>query len=326
MGNPYLPVGSLSMLLSNSFLRQHLVTFFAIFTLFWLTAVPAAQVVYIHGGVSDEGIVLDEGQGEAYDPMLLSDSGPKGLSEFKATIEAAGHSISSVRDKDTQLSASLLSDIDVLVFGLHQKIWSSSEKAVLDTWLRDGGGMLIYSDSAAGGNYREVGAQNPRGQTVTNNLISAYGMQVTVDQADGVKLSNVAATSSIQSIANKVLEGEGVSPVAIADGDSLVEILVPYTGTVSKRQGLTISDPVFAALVLRPIGAGHIVVMFDRQPMWNGGPGSDIDRQDNRLILNEVIGFLAQPVTTPTPTPTGPIGQSGLPVPSVIHFLISDDE
>ncbi len=263
--------------------------------------VEAANVAYIHGDVAADGTV-PSGNAAPYDQMLLTDAGPTGLSRFKALVEGEGHTIGQFYDQNTTLNSTFLQDIDVVIFGLHQKIWNSAEKADLDAWLSAGGGMLIYSDSASGGRFNIVGAQNPVGQSVTNNLIARYEMQVTVDQADGTTSHAATDSASINAIRNRRLEGEGVSPVAIAANNSSVEILIPYDRSVRKRQNLTIQNPVFAALALRPVGQGHIAVMFDRQPMWNAGPGSDIQQEDNEFILRTMVNFLAQ-----RPSDLGPV-------------------
>jgi len=288
----------------------------------------AADIAYIFGRVAFDGAILEEGEGEPFDPMLLSDTGDKGLSEFELLVQGEGHSIEGFRDKDTLLTEEFLSQFDAIVFGLHQKIWSQQEKNDLDSWLNLGGGMLIYSDSASGGSFRLVGAQNPVGQNVTNNLIADYGMQVTVDQADGVRTETAATETLITGLAGLELQGEGVSPVAIAKGSTAVDILIPYTSDVNVTEGLTIEDPDFASLALRAVGDGHIIVMFDRQPMWNNGPGSNIEQRDNRQIVINVINFLSEqgavaPVIDPSiDPPAGPLAEFTL-VPTL--FLLLDD-
>ncbi len=262
-----------------------------IFTAIQHTAL-AANIGYIHGDVAADGTV-PSGAAEPYDQMLLTDTGNTGLSMFKTLVESQGHLISQHYDQQTTLSEEFLCGKDVLVFGLHQKLWSEPEKIALDNWLREGGGLFIYSDSASGGSFRDVGAQNTVGQSVTNNLIAQYGMQVTVDQADGTTFSTAFDDASIDALQGLELEGEGVSPVAVSPTSSTVEILVPYTRDVNKQQNITIQNPVFAALALRPIASGHAAVMFDRQPMWNNGPGSDIEKRDNTEILRVMINTLA---------------------------------
>lgn len=299
----------------------------------WLLALPAgaANIAYIHGDVSECGVTPAAAdvdcESSPYDQMLLNDNGSRGLSEFVAMVNQEGHSIAQFYDQQTELNEAWLADKDVVIFGLHQKLWSAAEKIALDVWLRAGGGMFIYSDSASGGCFCEVGAQNPVGQQVTNNLIANYQMQVTVDQADGTTGQQSSAATSIPGVAGLTLEGEGVSPVAIAAGNSSVEILIPYNRAVNKRQGLSITNPVFAALALAVVGDGHIVVMFDRQPMWNNGPGSDINEQDNRAILRSVINYLA---LRPEP-PIDPPSKPGEPQPltaavmALLALLLEDD-
>ena len=207
-------------------------------------------------------------------------------------VEGQGHTIAQYYDAATNLTAGFLAPYDVVIFGLHQKAWNATEKAVLDSWLNAGGGMLIYSDSASGGRYNIVGAQNSVGQTATNNLIAQYGMQVTVDQANGVKQTTVVSSSYTFLTSGMVLEGEGVSPVAVGSNPN-VKILIPFTEPINHSENITISNPTYAALAMNAVGQCHVAVMFDRQPMWNNGPGSDIEEEDNKEILRRLINFLA---------------------------------
>lgn len=258
----------------------------------------AADIAYIHGDVAADG-TIPSGSADPYDQMLLTDSGDEGLSQFKQMVESQGHSISQHYDANTSLSSSFLNNYEVVIFGLHQKQWNSSEKNALNLWLQAGGGVLIYSDSASGGHWQEVGAQNTVGQTVTNNLIAQYGMQVTVDQANGVKQTTGNLGISGLNLTGLILEGEGVSPIAISS-DPNVSTLIPFTESVNQNQNITITNPSYAALAIRTVGGGHVAVMFDRQPMWNDGPGSDINEEDNEEILRRLINFLA---VTPAPAP-----------------------
>ena len=150
-------------------------------------------------------------------------------------------------------------------------------------------------------------------------------MQVTVDQADGKTSVQATSSATIVGIQDLTLEGEGVSPVAISPTNSLVEVLIPYTRDVSKRQNLTIANPIFAALALRPVGEGHIAVMFDRQPMWNNGTGSHINQRDNLDILRETINFLAERpavVTPPDGTPPQPRPENAKLIPAIVPLLL----
>ncbi len=280
----------------------------AVFVLLCASAVAFGQVgapkriAYIHGDIAADG-ALPSGERPAYHQMLLTDSGKTGLSQFREMVEGEGYVIAQYYDRETTLNEAFLDKHAALIFGLHQKLWSEEEKEALGSWLKAGGGVLIYSDSASGGHFGQVGAQNPVGQRVVNNLITRYGMQVTRDQANGVKAYRADPDEPHPLMKGRpILEGEGVSPVAI-DPESGARALIPYRDVprnkvhgdphIRNRQGVTIESPLFAALAVQTVGKGQVIVMFDRQPMWNGGPGSDIGQRDNREILRRVIRLLA---------------------------------
>jgi len=275
------------------------------------SSASAEQIAYIYGDVAANGNI-PSGSQAPYDQMLITDEGATGLSQFRSLVESQGHNISQYYDANTELTSNFLNQFDVVIFGLHQKRWSAAEKNALDVWIRGGGGMLTYSDSASGGRFNLVGAQNPVGQRTVNNLISQYGMQVTVDQAHGVKAVRPGPDNNHPIVEGRlIIEGEGVSPVAV-DRNAGVQILIPYEDqdrvsgalTLPHRQNITINNPLFATLALRPLDQGNIIVMFDRQPMWNAGPGSSINRRDNREILTRTINFLASDTNqTPPPEP-----------------------
>jgi hypothetical protein len=272
-------------------------------TLMLVATAAAKKVAYIHGDVAADG-TIPSGAAAAYDPMLLTDAGTKGCSEFKAMVEAEGYTISQHYDQATTLDAAFVSQFDVIVFGLHQKLWSVAEKAALDTWIRGGGGILMYSDSAAGGAFNIVGIKNTTGQSAVNNILSAYGMQVTVDQGGGTRAYRAPAGATNPIVWDRsVFEGEGVSPVAV-DLSSDAQVLIPFdndpdikvsgSNLTIDAQNVTIANPVWATIAVRKLGEGHAMAIFDRQPLWNSGPGSDITKRNNREILRRIVRYLAR--------------------------------
>ena len=273
--------------------------------LFFLSALTlcawSKNIAYIHGDVAADG-TIPSGNAPAYDQMLLDDSGRTGLTLFADLIRGEGYTISQFYDQETTLNAAFFNQFDAVIFGLHQVIWNDAEKEALDRWLRAGGGMLIYSDSASGGRFSEVGIDNDVGQRVTNNLISRYGMEVTVDQGGGTR-SYIPENGNQNPIIwdQPDFEGEGVSPVAVNRAGE-AEILIPLlpanrTGGRNlnvNSMGLSFSNFDYAAMALARVGQGHVIAIFDRQPMWNDGPGSDILKRDNREILRRTVRFLAR--------------------------------
>jgi len=256
------------------------------------------NVAYIHGDVAANGNI-PSGNAAPFHQMLLTDTGIRGTSEFRSVVESEGYQIEQFYDQSTTLTNAFLNQYDVIVFGLHQRVWSAGNLNRLNNWINAGGSILVYSDSAAGGRFNQVGSDNTVGQTAVNNIITRYGMQVTVDQADGI-IANSSGNSNHPIVAgNLVLEGEGVSPVAV-DPNSGAEILIPYqtnvvsgNASLNRVQNITINNPTYAALAIQNVGSGHVVAMYDRQPVWNNGEGSDITRRDNRTILRNIMRFLA---------------------------------
>jgi hypothetical protein len=265
-------------------------------------ALLAQRVAYIYGDVAADG-TIPSGAAPAFHQMLLTDTGGSGCSMFKAMVEAEGYSINQFYDQATTLNEAFLSQHDVIVFGLHQKVWSAVEKAALHNWMMAGGGILMYSDSAAGGNYQIVGIHNTVGQTAVNNVLTPYGLQVTVDQSGGTRAYTSSPTDDCNPIVwdQPEIEGEGVSPVAV-DLSTGAKALIPFedsckvsgTPLTIDARNITIANPRWAALAHRRVGNGNIIAMFDRQPMWNSGVGSSIQQRDNREILRRVVMFLAR--------------------------------
>lgn len=263
------------------------------------------RIAYIHGDISRNGVIPSADDPESPVPfhqMLLTDTGSRGLSQFRQRVEQMGYEIGQYYDQALQLDAAFLSDKDVIIFGLHQKVWSPAEQAALDTWIHNGGGILMYNDSAAGGRYIEVGIANQTGQAAVNSLLHAYGMEVATDQGGGTRSYTAPEEATHPIVFDQPrFEGEGVSPIAV-DPAAGVDVLIPLDNavllagsnfSVSNPIGITIDDPEWAVIALKEVGAGRVMAIFDRQPLWNNGEGSDIERWDNGKVLERIVLYLA---------------------------------
>ncbi|MEM1221404.1 MAG: malectin domain-containing carbohydrate-binding protein [Verrucomicrobiota bacterium] len=259
------------------------------------------SVAYIYGDVAADG-TIPSGSAEPYDQMLLDDTSSEGLSMFKTLVEDQGYSIDQYYDATLTFDQSFLNQYNVIIFGLHQRVWTQAEQQLLDNWIRNGGGILMYSDSAAGGRFNLVGVDNPTGQNAVNSILSNYGMEVTVDQGQGTR-SYQASTSTTNPIVfgGLVFEGEGISPIAV-DPNGIAEVLIPLDpanlvngGNLSiNDSGITIQDPEWAVIAEAKVGLGYVLAIFDRQPIWNSGVGSNIQEEDNEEILRRIVRYLAR--------------------------------
>jgi hypothetical protein len=271
-----------------------------------LPAASKMKAAYIYGSVSAKG-TIPAPAGQEYDQMRLTDTSDNGCSQYRMEIESLGYSITEVYDRTTTFDLNFLNQYSVIIFGNHQKVMSTAEQAAIATWINSGGGLLAYSDSSLGGEYSLVGLSNVVGQKAVNSIISQFGMQVLTDQGNGTCAMKGSDSDTNPIIytggASLVIEGEG-EPVVCVDRNAGVEILIPFSneakvgtsGSVSTNNvggGMTIANPLYAALALKQQGNGRVVAQFDRQMMWNNGPGSNINQKDNREIEKRIFLYLA---------------------------------
>jgi hypothetical protein len=264
------------------------------------------KAAYIYGSISANGMIPAPA-GQEYEQMRLTDTGNTGCSQYRTEIEQLGYSITEVYDRTTTFDLAFLNQYNVIIFGNHQKVMTTAEQEAIATWVSNGGGLLAYSDSAFGGKYDVVGISNTVGQKAVNSIISQFGIQVLTDQGNGTCAMKGADSDTHPIIytggTSLVIEGEGESPVCV-DRNAGVKILIPFTteakvgssGTVSTNNvggGMTITNPLYAALALKEHGKGRVIAQFDRQMLWNNGPGSSITQKDNREIQKRIFLYLA---------------------------------
>jgi len=267
-------------------------------------AAQAATIAYIHGDVGPHG-EIPSGSADAFHMMMPNDSGKLGISEFAEHIESEGHTLVPVYDAATTLDANFLSAYDAIIFGLHQKEWSAAEHKALHRWLEAGGRILMYSDSASGGHHKHVGLKNDTGQKAVNSILANYGLQVAVDQGGGTRSYRSAQPEAHPiSRGDLILEGEGVSPIAVDPNAQNVTVIYAFNDALKvegsgmndiDRRGITLpAEAELAALVAVKVGEGSILALFDRQPLWNDGPGSSIRRADNREIMHRIVSYMTR--------------------------------
>jgi hypothetical protein len=257
------------------------------------------RVLYLYGDVAPDG-TTPSGEAEAYHQMRLTDEGPRGLSEFAATLEAAGFAPEGRYDADVSLTRDLLDDYAVLILGSNQHRFGEREREAVEAWVDAGGGLVAWSDSAFGGDYREVGVCNPAGRRSNNDLTTAFGMEFLRDSGAGVYRVRDYATdhylNANDADGGVVFRGEGVSAVRTSDPARVLARL--QAGGLGGRLELCDADAPLqperdAALAVAEVGAGRVVGTFDRNTFWNGGEGTDITEADNREYARRLVTWAA---------------------------------
>ncbi|NJL13021.1 MAG: DUF5060 domain-containing protein [Microscillaceae bacterium] len=279
------------------------------------------RVLYIYGEVDANGYLPSDPSfnGTLYQPMRLQDSGNRGLSMFRMAIEELGFEIEERYDQDITLTESFLSNYEVVILGSNQKIWAASEVAALNAWVRAGGGLIGYSDSAFGGAWNNpppAGLSNQQGRDSDNQLMAQFGMFFFTDQggAGGDNLVNNWTMDHFLNTKNNIpqslrFRGEGVSPIRIQANwpekqacDTVYQIAPHQNGGAGGP--VSINDPdlgngiqnyaIDCALAAAEIGTGRVIGTFDRNNFWNNGEGTDIEEEDNRLFAQKLVQWAAR--------------------------------
>jgi hypothetical protein len=256
-------------------------------------------VLYLYGDVAPDG-TTPSGDAGAFHQMRLTDTGPRGLSEFAATLRDAGFAPEGRYDADVSLTRDLLDDYAVLILGSNQHRFGDAEREAVEAWVSDGGGLLAWSDSAFGGDYREVGVCNPAGSRSDNDLTTAFGLRFLRDSGAGVYRVREYAEDHYLNAGDAdggvVFLAEGASAIRVSEP---ARVLAPFqAGGLGGRLELCEADaPVRperdAALAVAEVGDGRAVGTFDRNTFWNGGAGTDITEADNREYARRLVTWAA---------------------------------
>ncbi len=277
-----------------------LFSFFVLFCTFTeATAVEAPRALYLYGDVAADGTV-PSGDKEPFHQMRLNDTGAQGMSGFAEAIREVGFQIEEAYDADVTLTPAFLAPIDVLILGSNQRRFTAAEAKAVDDWVRSGGGLLGWSDSAFGGHWQQVGVDNDLGRLSNNDLTVQFGMYFMTDNGAGNYLvENYERDHFINDDdrnAGVRFRGEGVSPVRVAHP---AEMLAPLQDgglggdlRLNKRDG-ELDPGIDAALAIAKIGEGRVVGVFDRNLFWNAGEGTRLSHVNNREFAQRIMAWVA---------------------------------
>ncbi|WP_396601520.1 hypothetical protein [Algibacter sp. R77976] len=259
----------------------------------------AQNIVYVYGDVSEKGII-PSGENSPFHQMRLIDKGRYGMSQFKEAIQETGLNISEVYDAATTFNASFLKDVDVLILGSNQKKFSKTEIESVHTWVKQGGGLIAWSDSAFGGHYKHVGVDNTLGRESDNQITEAFGMHFLTDNGAGNYLITSYTKNHFINNNNKNggirFRGEGVSFVRVSP--PAMVLAKAQEGGLGGKLKVNKIDGVFnpdtdVSLAIAHINNGRVLGLFDRNMMWNAGDGSQITHSDNKEFAQRIVLWAA---------------------------------
>jgi hypothetical protein len=256
-------------------------------------------VLYLYGDVSDDGNI-PSGKNEPYHQMRLIDTGSRGMSEFKEAVDEAGFTLSEKYDAAIELNEDLLNQYRVIIFGSNQRVFTKHEAESVAKWVKQGGGLIAWSDSAFGGHYRKVGVSNPTGRISNNIITEQFGMHFLTDNGGGNYLISSYTEDHYLNNNNRDggirYRGEGVSCVRVsAPARMLAPLQEGGLGgllTVNKNDG-TYNPKTDAALAVAEIGKGRVIGTFDRNCFWNAGEGTRLSHVDNREFAQRLVVWAA---------------------------------
>ncbi|MGF1679593.1 MAG: hypothetical protein ACFCUX_10425 [Candidatus Methylacidiphilales bacterium] len=222
------------------------------------------------------------------------------MSQFKAAIEETGLTIDEAYDVEVRLTPEFLAKHRVLILGSNQRRFTPDEASALDRWVRDGGGLVAWSDSAFGGEHSKVGMGNTKGLESNNDLTLQFGMRFLRDNGAGnylvTQFTRPHFINRDKADGGIRFRGEGVSCVRVSPP---AELLAPLQEgglrggiRLNKEDGPLIPER-DAALAIAEIGKGRVVGVFDRNTYWNKGAGTQLSHEDNREFAQRIILWAA---------------------------------
>lgn len=252
------------------------------------------KVLYLYGSVPP-----------AIHQMRLSDTGKRGMSQFKQALADVGLKVTEARDANITLNATTLKAYKVLILGSNNRRFTSAEKKAVAAWVRTGGGLVAWSDSAFGGDWAKGEIGNTIGAQSDNDLTAQFGMRFLRDNGAGIFTIRRYKANHYLNDFNRnqgvVFRGEGVSLIRTSQP---AVILAPLqmggsSGTIrlNKLDGkITKTD---AALAVADVEQGRVVGTFDRNTFWNSGEGTRLSEVDNREYTQRLILWAANADSSP---------------------------
>lgn len=226
-----------------------------------LKQAASTKVLYLYGSVPP-----------AIHQMRLSSTQKRGMSQFKAAMVDVGLQVTEARDADITLNTATLSRYKVLILGSNNRRFTLKEQEAVSAWVRGGGGLVAWSDSAFGGDAAEGELGNTIGARSDSDLTAQFGMRFLRDNGAGVFTIRRYQANHYLNDFNRnggvVFRGEGVSLIRTRNPASILARLQKggSSGTVRLNKLDGKITEVDAALAVARVGRGRVVVPLTATP------------------------------------------------------------
>jgi hypothetical protein len=238
-----------------------------------------------HTPVPREADVGAPSKAGAMEPLSLidilwhGDHGMGGIGLWSIIISDLTSRGATITESSAPITPTLLSDVEVLWFGDRSVPFAPSEVSAINTWLADGGRLLIEADSDISG-------------SIYTDLLAGVGVEIAYSFFSGISGMT-----------------ENIFPHEMTAGVDLIYLLNPnrtlFTGGVSAAP--LINDLFNQTVVAYGlVGSGRVVVTSD-QLFHDLG----IDVADNRVFANQVFTWFGVPSWLAVAPISGTVGAGG---------------
>lgn len=235
------------------------------------------RVLFVRGGVGTTGV-----DGDGVNSADLSDifsTNNKGFSNLSAMLAADGFTVTQVEETNDKSRVDLdsldLATFSVVVFGSNNAEYDESAAAVLDRYVRNGGGVLFFNDKNYGSTPTDAASSD-------QDLLRPFGITVGLDaglgDTTGVALNPADATPADHPLLRGVekITGLGVTHFRVDAPPAGVTVtaLVPMPPTADVVDFDTPNTIIKArdgdlGVVVAEAGTGRVVATFDRDTFFN---------------------------------------------------------
>jgi hypothetical protein len=295
------------------------------------------RLLFVIGGSNTAGFLEgsnpdDRDEQRAEIGNFSNTSGNHGWGELAGELEAAGYELVQMEEDAGTMSGDLnvgaplpfdemdLGRFAAIVMGSNNASYTANQIDALESYVRDGGGVVFISDANFGGSWE--GNANTGWQDASNSdqqFLDRFGLAMNQDRGtySGRRGSGHFLVPDHPLVANGVdeIHGEGVTPVSlgtpVAGVHSRIIVRVPSDQDVGKnvppfnnagRGGSRDSTADDGVVAIALAGGGRVVGHFDRNTFFNdGGAGSDITRFDNRQYALNLFAWLSAGADLPAP-------------------------